>query len=215
MGLNAIRRIVRADCLSRPIRRIMWALIAVAVWSCSTSCCVAQVGDPTDAVAREVSVFVPIPPMEPATDAVAREVSVFVPPAPMPPPTDAVTREVSVFVPLPPMLPPTDAVTRELSTFCLGIDQPTVGVTNRAAADYITTTGGANFRFTLWGVVTVIDDDSFTLDDGSGSPITVLASGSSGLANGDYAKATGVLLNKTGDPPTLISCAAAIEKIEE
>jgi len=69
----------------------------------------------TDAVSREVSVFMPWPEPE-MTDAISREVSVFAYEGPHPLFTDAISREVSVFQPFAPV-ELTDAISREVSVF--------------------------------------------------------------------------------------------------
>ncbi len=88
---------------------------------------------------------------------------------------------------------------------------PVLGITNRAASATATGKAKARYRFRLWGKVTRLDADSFTLDDGSGSPVRVLAA-AHGLSNGNYAAATG-LLDNTTSPPTLASSHARVQKI--
>ncbi len=86
-------------------------------------------------------------------------------------------------------------------TFKYGSDAPTYGITNKAAGDKIMESASANFSFTIWGKVTKIDNDSFTLDDGSGAPVEVIFAGH-GLEDNDYASARGTL-DVSGDSPVL------------
>jgi len=58
--------------------------------------------------------------------------------------------------------------------------------------------------FTVWGLVTVVDADTFEVDDGSG-PVHVDAPGHS-LQTGDYAFATGLLDVSTN--PWTLTCEA-------
>lgn len=88
---------------------------------------------------------------------------------------------------------------------------PVLGITNHAALATATGEAKARYKFRLWGKVTAIDADSFTLDDGSGSPVKVLAA-AHGLSNGNYAAATG-LLDNTTSPPTLASSHRRVQKI--
>jgi hypothetical protein len=92
------------------------------------------------------------------------------------------------------------------------IERPaqTVATSNRSLYDPVAALAAGRFRFTVFGKLTVIDGDSFTLDDGSGRPVTVHAPGYSGLTGGDYARATGVL---TTDPTMLTSSAAEVSKL--
>lgn len=78
-----------------------------------------------------------------------------------------------------------------------------VAINNRAAADTILNLAGQNYVFTVWGRVSVIDLDSFSLDDGSGLPVRVYYP-VHGLADGDYASARGAL-DVTNGTPTLIA----------
>ena len=50
------------------------------------------------------------------------------------------------------------------------------------------------YLFKFWGKVTEVDNNTFTLDDGSGSPITVNAPGyKTKLSTGNFAAARGIL----------------------
>lgn len=66
-------------------------------------------------------------------------------------------------------------------------------IRNRVATDPVTRRGSFLHRYILWGRVQDLSEDGFTLDDGSGAPVRVSVSGHSGLTNGDYAEAGGVL----------------------
>lgn len=66
--------------------------------------------------------------------------------------------------------------------------------------------------FKTWGKVRLLDSTRIELTDGSGSRILVMASGYSGLVNGDYAAARGVL-DRTTNPPTLKSIGPLVQKL--
>lgn len=87
------------------------------------------------------------------------------------------------------------------------------GISNRSAHDAIIADTAAYFRFTVWGKVTTNGSSSFTLDDGSGMPVTVVAPGYSGLTNNDYARATGTLQSVAGIA-TMTSSAAEVSKLQ-
>lgn len=70
------------------------------------------------------------------------------------------------------------------------LPEPAYGLNNRAAYDPIMSVAAAGLRFKVWGSVTIINDSSFTVNDGSG-PVTVVAPGYSGIADGNYASASG------------------------
>ncbi|NLN75114.1 MAG: hypothetical protein GX139_02235 [Armatimonadetes bacterium] len=68
------------------------------------------------------------------------------------------------------------------------------GASNKAALGVEMNAACAIYLFKFWGRVAEVDDNTFTLDDGSGSPITVNASGyKSVISTGDYAAARGML----------------------
>ena len=83
------------------------------------------------------------------------------------------------------------------ATFVVG----SYGLNNKAVADAIMGTASGNFVFTVWGKVTKIDDDSFTVDDGSSMPVKVIFAGH-GLLDNNYASATGTL-DVSGASPVL------------
>jgi hypothetical protein len=70
--------------------------------------------------------------------------------------------------------------------------EPAYGISNRAAYHPIISTAAAKFNFKVWGKVTIlVSGNSFTVDDGSGMPVKVVAPGFGGVQNGDYAYAKG------------------------
>ena len=72
------------------------------------------------------------------------------------------------------------------------VPEPTYGISNKAAFDPIISTASANFAFKVWGTVTILGGDSFTLDDGSGMPVTVTTPMYDWtVQDGDYAFALG------------------------
>ena len=75
------------------------------------------------------------------------------------------------------------------------------GLNNKATRDSIMSAASSSFVFTVWGKVTVIDANSFTVDDGSNKPVTVVYA-NHGFANNDYVSATGTL-NISGTTPVL------------
>lgn len=86
----------------------------------------------------------------------------------------------------------------------------TIGIINRDATGPAVTGASGSYFFTAWGRVGAVKSGSFTLDDGSGSPITVNAPGHT-LVNGDFAKASGIL--SVGPPPVLSSSADKVTKM--
>ncbi|MGI6296758.1 MAG: fibronectin type III domain-containing protein [Armatimonadota bacterium] len=80
------------------------------------------------------------------------------------------------------------------------------GITNKAALDALTATAAATTKFTVWGAVSVIDANSFVVDDGSGAPIKVLKA-NHGFSNGDYVSAAGTL-DVSGAQPVLTALTA-------
>lgn len=76
---------------------------------------------------------------------------------------------------------------------------PIVGINNKAINDTIITAASANYQFKVWGKVSIISSDSFSLDDGSGIPVTVVAPGYTGIADGNYATAVGTLSDAAGN----------------
>lgn len=75
------------------------------------------------------------------------------------------------------------------------------GLNNKAVKAAIMGTAAANYKFTVWGLVTVIDANSFTVDDGSGTPVKVIFA-AHGFTGTDYVSATGTL-DVSGAVPVL------------
>ena len=68
------------------------------------------------------------------------------------------------------------------------------GASNKAAWGAEMNAASSIYLFKFWGKVTEVDNNSFTLDDGSGSPITVNAVGyKTKISTGDFAAARGIL----------------------
>lgn len=86
---------------------------------------------------------------------------------------------------------------------------PVVGLNSRAVRDAIIGTASANYRFTVWGKVAVVDADSFTLDDGSGLLVTVNKA-AHGLVSDEYASATGTL--NVSNPEEPVMTATSVKK---
>jgi len=86
-------------------------------------------------------------------------------------------------------------------TFVLGAPAPSAhyGLTNRATLDAAVAAASATKAFTVWGWVTVIDANTFSVDDGSGVPVTVVKT-AHGLTSADYVSATGTLTVTEGVP---------------
>jgi hypothetical protein len=80
-------------------------------------------------------------------------------------------------------------------TTTISVGRHLVALNGRAAKDAIIGVGKDNYLFKVFGRVTVIDPDTFTLDDGSGTLIRVVAPDHVPLSNGDYASASGDLDN--------------------
>lgn len=79
--------------------------------------------------------------------------------------------------------------------------KPVLGAGLRSIYDPALAAANVTYDWKLWGAVTVIDDDSFSIDDGSGVSVTVLAPGH-GLENGNYVSVVGAL-DLEASPPTL------------
>ncbi|MCE5199725.1 MAG: hypothetical protein ABFD54_15225 [Armatimonadota bacterium] len=76
-----------------------------------------------------------------------------------------------------------------------------VGASNKAVLDSIMTTAAPKYDWVLWGRVHVVDENTFTIDDGSGVFITVNATGH-GLEGTPYVSVKGTL-NLSGSTPVL------------
>lgn len=88
-----------------------------------------------------------------------------------------------------------------------------VSIPNRSAFDEIMLDARARFLFTVWGRVNVLSSNSFTLDDGSGMPITVYAE-NHGLTTGQYAKARGILSRPSPTEAVLTSSPAFVQRMD-
>ena len=57
----------------------------------------------------------------------------------------------------------------------LGAPEPIAayGLSNKAAWDPIIAIASSGAKFTLWGKVLLVDDDTFYVDDGSGKPVKI------------------------------------------
>jgi len=86
-----------------------------------------------------------------------------------------------------------------------------VGMSNRATRDRIMLTARLHFPVVLWGRVPETDfgTTTFTLDDGSGTPVKVISADNHPVGIGNYARAKG-LLDTTVNPPVLYSSFADI-----
>ena len=68
------------------------------------------------------------------------------------------------------------------------------GASNKAAWGVEMNAASTIYLFKFWGKVVEVGNDKFTLDDGSGAPITVIAPGyKTKVSTGDYAAARGIL----------------------
>lgn len=84
---------------------------------------------------------------------------------------------------------------------------PIVGAGNKAVLDTIMQSAAPNYNWVLWGKVTIIDSSKFSIDDGSGVDIEVLAPGYDflGVGNGSYVTVRGTLDLSNPLSPKLIS----------
>lgn len=92
------------------------------------------------------------------------------------------------------------------------IYKPGYLISSRAAHAPIMQTASANYRFKVYGKVTIVNGNSFDVDDGSGPAIRVNAAGYSGISIGDYASAVGTLDVRT-EPITITSSAEEVKKV--
>ena len=91
---------------------------------------------------------------------------------------------------------------------------PAYGISNRAAYAPIISTAMASSSFKVWGKVSNLAiGSSFDLDDGSGMVVRVVASGFSGVENGDYASAAGRFSGESSNR-VLTALAADVVKLK-
>lgn len=95
----------------------------------------------------------------------------------------------------------------------LSANQVPYALSNWGASHPLITTASTKFSFKVWGRVTLVSQDSFTLDDGSAAPVTVVAPGFSGIVDGDYATAVGKFSGE-GSARVLTAKASAVVKAQ-
>ena len=83
---------------------------------------------------------------------------------------------------------------------------------NPAALHEIMLDAQSRFAFTIWGSVTVLGNDSFTVNDGSGTLITVQAA-NHGRTTGQFVIVSGVLTQSSPTEASLTSNAALIHPV--
>jgi hypothetical protein len=88
---------------------------------------------------------------------------------------------------------------------------PVMGTSARGIKDPIAATASDKYLFRLWGRVGSPSPNSFTVDDGSGLPVVVFASGH-GIVSGDFALATGII-DSGGARSILYSSAVSVATI--
>ncbi|MCL5103603.1 MAG: LamG domain-containing protein [Armatimonadetes bacterium] len=79
--------------------------------------------------------------------------------------------------------------------------RPAVGTSIKSLFSPVAATASSEYDWVVWGRVTVVDPNTITLNDGSGSTLTVHATGH-GLVDGEYVSVRGAL-NTVGNPRTL------------
>lgn len=104
-----------------------------------------------------------------------------------------------------------DNITSGQHNFVLETVPGPIGISNRSAYDSIISTASSKFIFKVWGKVKILSDDSFSLDDGSGEPITVVAPSYSGIEDGDYASVVGSF---SGEGSSLVLNAEAEDVVK-
>lgn len=92
------------------------------------------------------------------------------------------------------------------------VPQVPLGISNHALRHPIMASAAPDFRFAVWGRVTILDAQSLLLDDGSGAPVKVIAPGHSGVATGDMARASGEV-SISGDHPSVLAASADVKKL--
>ncbi len=82
-----------------------------------------------------------------------------------------------------------------------------VAALNRSLMDPVASVAAGSFLFKCFGRVEIIDSDNFWLDDGCNARVKVLAPGYTGLADGNYAVARGIVGFDSGQ--AVLHCQAA------
>lgn len=82
---------------------------------------------------------------------------------------------------------------------------PAVVTAIRSVFDPVAGDACSRYRFTLVGKATLLDEDAFRLDDGSGRTVRVVAPGYAGIVSGGFARASGTLGIAAGEPVLLSS----------
>ncbi|MBP6963816.1 MAG: C39 family peptidase [Armatimonadetes bacterium] len=86
---------------------------------------------------------------------------------------------------------------------------PVYSTANRAIFDELTVERQWEFLFMVWGKAAVLDSNSFTVDDGSGKPVTVYCP-SHGLTSGRYVIVRGILQRPSSTDASLIASSDLI-----
>jgi len=71
----------------------------------------------------------------------------------------------------------------------------------------------SKFLFMIWGKVAVLDTGSFTVDDGSGTPVTVYAA-NHGLTTGRYVIVRGILSRLSSTDASLTTSRDLIRTVD-
>lgn len=90
---------------------------------------------------------------------------------------------------------------------------PVYSLTNRAIFHDLTLDVQSGFLFMVWGRVTVLDSGSFTLDDGSGMPVTVHAA-NHGLTTDRYVIVRGILSRPSPTEASLTTSSDLIQILQ-
>jgi hypothetical protein len=90
---------------------------------------------------------------------------------------------------------------------------PVVSSINRAVLEEIMVEAQSRFLFMIWGKVTVLDPGSFTVDDGSGTPVKVYAANHD-LATGRYVIVRGILTRSSSTDASLTTSRDLIRPVD-
>ncbi len=88
-----------------------------------------------------------------------------------------------------------------------------VSLTNRSVFDELTLDAQSRFLFMVWGRVTTRQTDSFTLDDGSGMPLTIHAAGHD-VTLGRYVIVRGILTRSSAGDASLTTSPELIRTVD-